>query len=1286
MTVSYTPADSSYIFSSIEFENAICPKFIHVGGGFAGYNANEKTLKVTHPNGGETFVVGSDTIITWEGLPPEEKVAIDYSADNGLNWQQVAKETSGLKYVWKDVPEPPSDECLMKVKQLNLEGNDNKIPEIEWERTLGGSYDDIANSVVQSYDGGFVAAGSARSDDGDVKNHSGRTDVWICKLNLDGEFLWEKCYGGAWGDNANAIALTKDGGYITAGTTHSSDFFKIKGYSDVLMVKTDADGDKDWFNTFGGDGYDYGYSIDKEKDYRYIVAGSSSSEDLINQTNKGSFDALAAGFGKSANLIWNKLMGGGSNESAMDIKRTFDGGHIVVGCSQSLDGDVYNNFGQRDFWVVKLDALHNLVWSQNFGGINDDIAYSVQTTFDGGYIVAGTSKSYSKYNSADCMVVKLDAAGNAEWLKTYGGSMDDEARSIIQTPDGGYAFTGWTYSSDSCVSENKGLADVWVVKLDSQGEIIWEKTFGGSDEDYGKCIKLTYDGGFVFCGYTESSDGDVFENKGGKDFWVVKLTPEQSFLQEDISDSVFSVVVPKPLSKNINMGDVLLGSDKDSLVVKFIMNAGDWPFEVDSMYITGPDAAAFSHVSIFPKYSVEAKGSESAEFNFKPIRLGEHFANVIIETQYGSLSKQISGTGIVKRIAILTKEIDFGLVEVGDHKDTLDAVMIKNAGSEPINIYKTRHYWPNEKDFKTLAGAGPFTLQPGDTCRMGLRFEPSEGGLTSGALEFYPDDDGDPAVVYLFGEGYRIAPNISVDSLEFQDLICECSFIDTLKISNTGGEGLNVDNIEIKGAGSIDFLLNYTNQLIIEPDSSAYLPLTFIPHSPGLKEAYIEISSNADNAPLLTIPISAFKDSVNLEPEVLELNLGILCPDEILDTSIVVRNTGTVKNTASAIISDLLESGDNYLNIDTDSYKSLDIRFIGRDSEGVINEKISIIDSICRREKVINIIGEIIDSKIEIEDLSFDALAGSVSEKAIAIKNTSNRDIIINRLSNITIPFEIKGNPFPLMIPAGQSETVTIIFSPVVDSSYNFIGSAIGEPCGLNGDFNINGISSKALANITLPELEAYPGETIEAQIIISDIANIDVSDNISFSAELVFNPSLLAPKQYSSVIESDISAKIFLEDLQVKNKGEKIASVFFETGLGNSEECALELTNIVSSNEFINISAAPGSFRLLEICREGGDRLLEVRREAGIINISPNPANDEIDITYIPVEKGKVEFAIIDILGKTIKTESLGFLNAASDKILTKSINLSGLGAGQYMLVYKSAVYVESASFVIIK
>ncbi len=407
---------------------------------------------------------------------------------------------------------------------------------LEWQKCLGGSDWDDAYSIQQTTDGGYIVAGGPESNDGDVSGNHGFDDYWVVKLSSSGTLEWQKCLGGSDLDNAQSIQETTDGGYIVAGFTNSNDgdVSGNHGGFDSWVVKLSSSGALEWQKCLGGIGFEWAQSIHQSTDGGYIVAGLTNSNDGDVSGNHGESDYWVVKLSSSGALEWQKCLGGSDWDNAYSIQQTTDGGYIVAGKTSSNDGDVSGNHGESDSWVVKLSSSGALEWQKCLGGSDWDNAYSIQQTTDEGYIVAGSANSNDgdvsgNHGESDYWVVKLSSSGSLEWQKCLGGSGSEGASSIQQTTDEGYIVAGSANSNDGDVSGNHGESDYWVVKLSSSGSLEWQKCLGGSGSEGASSIQQTTDEGYIVAGSANSNDGDVSGNHGEYDSWVVKLAPEADY-------------------------------------------------------------------------------------------------------------------------------------------------------------------------------------------------------------------------------------------------------------------------------------------------------------------------------------------------------------------------------------------------------------------------------------------------------------------------------------------------------------------------------------------------------------------------------------------------------------------------------------------------------------------------------------------------------------------------------------------------------------------------------------
>jgi len=363
----------------------------------------------------------------------------------------------------------------------------------QWNKWItSGTGITTVNAVKQTSDNGYIVAGPDFAFSADIIANHGFRDFMVTRLNSSGTPTWIKCLGGTSNDEAQSIEQTPDGGYIVAGYTGSNDG-NVSGWhgnSDYWVVKLDGSGNITWQKTLGGSLYDYATSVIPTSDGGYIAAGYSGSKDGdVTGTHWGGSDddVWVVKLDASGNTSWQKSYGGSKEDHAYSIRQTSDGGYVIAGSTTSADGDITGKHGadNQDYWVIKLDATGSLTWQKCLGGTGtgigagsgNDIAYAVRQTTDGGYIVGGTVSSgdstnvditgYHGNTGSDYWVVKLNSAGSISWQKCLGGNGTEDARSISQTPDGGYIIAGTTIYSPGGDVATPAYSDnhPWIVKL-----------------------------------------------------------------------------------------------------------------------------------------------------------------------------------------------------------------------------------------------------------------------------------------------------------------------------------------------------------------------------------------------------------------------------------------------------------------------------------------------------------------------------------------------------------------------------------------------------------------------------------------------------------------------------------------------------------------------------------------------------------------------------------------------------------------------------------------------------
>ncbi|MDP2385597.1 MAG: T9SS type A sorting domain-containing protein [Bacteroidota bacterium] len=447
-------------------------------------------------------------------------------------------------------------------------------PSIQWQKCFGGASHDDVNKIIGTSDGGYIAIGGSSSTNGDVTGGHGGEDVWVVKLDASFAIQWQKTFGGTGNETGISIIQTNEGGYLFTGATQTINDGDVvasnyvfsgpsgPGLFDAWIVKIDNTGTIQWQKRLGGGMFDCAETAVQTVNGDYLIAASTNSwnGDITDSHDDTTDNALSSDvwlikLDVSGGLLWKKSYGGSKVEAKnsllyytnlssykgnfISLDTTSTGGFIIGTASASADGDVINHHGpttSSDYWIFTIDGAGTIQWQNSFGGDGNDAFKSIIPTADGGYLAVGSSTSTNgnvtgNHGGGDGWIMKLDAAGQLQWQKCFGGTAAETINSAFITGDGGYFLSGNSLSANGDVSINLGMEDIWIIKTDASGNLQWQKVMGGTQKDLASSSAWqTSDNGFIVTGLTASNDftvNGINHNSGGTnyDFWIAKLSP-----------------------------------------------------------------------------------------------------------------------------------------------------------------------------------------------------------------------------------------------------------------------------------------------------------------------------------------------------------------------------------------------------------------------------------------------------------------------------------------------------------------------------------------------------------------------------------------------------------------------------------------------------------------------------------------------------------------------------------------------------------------------------------------
>ncbi len=1257
-TVRFTPVDSSVQYGKFTLVSNSCgKKDFHV---YADYNDPyaERALKLIHPNGGETFIAGNDTVIKWEGISKNDTVSVSYSTNNGKTWLKLADKAAGYNYNWKKIPKVNSDSCLAKIRE-------NKEYQ-SWTNIIGNNYfESIEGFDIDKDNNSFITGGyrfSLGFGNGKwiLSPDSGST--YLAKFNSEGSCLWANNMDGPNIEIPVGVHVDKEGNSYVWGRTYDNMKLNDKNVISgnyLYLIKFSPAGDLIWHQTINDPWNNSISDVTTDNSGNVYITGYfkfnikfADDFELIPSQNTD-FTGYTAKYDKDGKFIDAVTLD--YYDKNMKIRIT-PGENLILSWQEN---------------IIKLDSMLNKQWDyrienpnfpESFGDVELDntgnIFAAALTKVDSGkYInhllkLSRNGDLIRNDTTPHFQIIYIDRIGNLYALANINDSLDMEFDPSIDT-------TG-----------------EYILKFNSLLEFQNAIYFGDNSplEMYADDLNQIYIAGEFT--KTDFGTGNTITSEGESDVFLKKLSDIQT--QEDISDEVWSIVYPVVKTHAVDMGTVVEDDKKDSTVNDFIINTSNYPVILDSLSITGTDTQAFSIVSDIKDYRIEPHDSVKVTFCFNPKTVGGKIADIDIHLNTETKKERIYGTAIKRHIGTAADLLDFGMVKVGEQKDIKDT-LIKSISNQTIRIDSTVMLGPDKTQFEIIDGGGSFNLKPGEIREVEVRFAPKRQGRTSGKIAFYYNGPGSPATAALYGEGIKDDVVFKITEPSFEHLICESETTDTLNISNTGQEKLIIYDADFNGPeeASFSFVNNFV-QTEIQAGKSHAFRIKFEPIKLGANSATISLQTNSPDR-IQFIDIYGTKDSVGFDTDIEEFDLGYTCPDEYYNKTIKIINTGSLQNEIEITLPEAINSSESLINLSVGDTIDQDLEFEFTEI-GIIGKKIILTDTRCGYSKEISVIGEVILPDISSHNLDINAEIGKYSDKELRIYNSSKMHVEIMEPDIQRNEFSFPDDPFPLRIPPDSFQTITLRFAPNSKGTITENVELTGFPCsdtveilltGYSKDLNIHSI-------ISLPDTNAQIGE-IDFELPLKALVEMNdaVEREITFDAEIRFNSNAFLPKlPDAGYIESKERVVNFTDKQVTLRNGTillgSITGVVLHSDNFNNE---LKITNFEWSDTTIETEINNGWLKQ-EACVFDLSKM-EVFQRAEM-SVSPNPADGSTEIEIITGEKGNYELIISSLDGKKCYSESWR-LEPGSTVVLRKQIDLSTLSDGSYIITLRTPLKVMS-------
>ncbi|MFC2129864.1 choice-of-anchor D domain-containing protein [Bacteroidota bacterium] len=982
---------------------------------------------------------------------------------------------------------------------------------------------------------------------------------------------------------------------------------------------------------------------------------------------------IAAGFSDGTINIYNTVTGG--------LIHTLSGadGHTqqINSLDWSPDG-IYLTSGGGDslikIWETSASSLKT-----NLTGHKGSVL-SVDWSPDGKYIASGSEdKTANIWNANTWKIEKtlydfeysiISINWNSDGDSLVAGSSDgtiiiyntiipQQAKLAIKFPEKSPpSLLKWNPANNVITSSGK-----------TEGALLWNTDYGFIMMKYPLQVS-----GTVYEATVTEWDKTGYKLIAGSDagtLHVFHMKAMPSLIQSDVSDSLWSIVVPHVISRDVDMGSVKIGYDTTKSVYGFLANISKAPVRIDSIKISGTDIINFDmNIPPAPGY-MEPFEFNSATMTFHPESIGQKSCTYTIYTQNDTLVHTISGLGV--QVNIETYEIDFGEVEIGSSKDS-NCILIKNSGNIIIPVSEIIKSGQNPDDFNIDSQYyQPFDLEPNIEYTVTATFSPSVSGDLSCTVEYYLEDDAYPSTAILKGKGIRVKPYINTLANDSLILICDESITDTITIENQGREQLIISSVTFTQNDNQAFSqINYTEAPPLDSAQQYSIILKFEPQAPGEYNVAIRITNNSLNNPEQEIIITGIKRNISVEITPKEKYLGSVCPGEKATDIFSITNSGSVENEYEIIsIDDNISLSASTISLNPGESDIIEFEITAPDNIDTLSQLIYIIDKICGRKDSIWIHLYVVKPELYATNVTINSYPGSFADGIARLTNFSENEIVIDSIVKPEdSPFEIISDVSDLIVEANNSIDISIRYyaDDTLSKTTTFILYA--QPCEIVKFISVTGIIRSIPLTFYTDTISVNSGDRFEIPIRFNNEINAVIPDSASFRIRLCFNKNLLYPLSGDLGYIKNENRCIWLDLPALPVESNILRNVAFKAMLGNEDSTILNLDSAYSLSGLISLSSKPGMFILNNVCRQGRDRLVISTSELYLLQNQPNPAEKTTSIEFSLNEEGLTELILYNIFGEKVRMLDSGIRTIGKHSL---NIDVSDIPNGTFFYVLRT-------------